>query len=138
MARDRSGPKIDLQVLINPAPDLTCKGTILRQNDDLDTLRYQAFHYLSNPQDAQNAYVSPLTAKNLSDLPPALVILAEKDELRASGQNYADRLRSANIPTQVYCQQGIGHLAGDGARASFRARESLDVAVDRIRQMFVK
>ena len=39
IARDRSGPKIDLQVLINPATDLTCNGTLLRQNDGLDALR---------------------------------------------------------------------------------------------------
>ena len=83
-------------------------------------------------------YVSPLTAKNLSHLPPAVVILAEKDDLRAAGQKYGDRLISASVPTQVYCQMGTNHLAGDGARASLSARESLDVAVTALQNSFSK
>ena len=39
MVRDLQGPKINLQVLINPAPDLRCNGTITRQDDSLDILR---------------------------------------------------------------------------------------------------
>lgn len=42
MVRDRCGPQIHLQVLINPAPDLTCNGTLDRQHDELDLLRWQA------------------------------------------------------------------------------------------------
>ena len=129
MARDRKGPKISLQVLINPALDLTGDGTLKQQNDNLDILRWQAIQYLSDPNDANNEYVSPLIAKNLSLLPPALIVLAEKDELRDSGQKYADQLRAAGVPTQVYCQKEIGHLAGNGARASLCAQESLNIAV---------
>ncbi len=138
MVRDRSGPKIDLQVLINPAPDLTSNGTIMRQNDELDTLRWQAFQYLSDLNDVNNPYVSPLVANDLRNLPTALVLLAEKDALRDAGEKYADRLRAAGVPTQVYCQKGIGHLAGDGARASLTARESLDIAVTALQKAFSK
>jgi acetyl esterase len=136
MSRDRCGPKIDLQVLINPAPDLTCNGTILRQNDPLDVLRLQAFHYLADPKDANHPYVSPLIATSLKELPEAVVILAEKDELYEMGLSYANRLQEAKIPTEVYCQKGIGHLAGHGARAAPQAQESLDIAVDRIKNIF--
>ncbi len=136
MARDRSGPTIELQVLINPAPDLTCNGTILRQNDSMDMLRWQAVQYLSDPNDINNPYVSPLIASDLSKLPPAIVILAEQDDLREAGQKYADRLLAAGVPTHVYCQQGINHLAGHGAKASPRARESLDVAVKHLQGAF--
>lgn len=136
MNRDRSGPKINLQVLINPAPDLTCKGTIERQNDSLDMLRWQATQYLSDPNDINNPYVSPLVATNLSNLPPAVIILAEKDDLREAGQKYADLLQAAGIPTYVYCQQGVNHLAGHGAKASSYARESLDVAIAQIQEAF--
>jgi acetyl esterase len=129
MIRDRNGPKPVLQVLINPAPDLTCEGTLERKDDALDMLRWQAVQYLSDPKDANHPYVSPLSADDLSDLPNAVLILAEKDDLRDAGQKYADRLGAAGVPTEVYCQHGIGHLAGDGAKASLRARVSLDVAV---------
>jgi len=48
------------------------------------------------------------------------------------------RLVSAGVPTNVYIQCGIGHLAGDGARASLVARESLDVAVASLRGVFFR
>ncbi len=136
MARDRKGPKIHLQVLINPATDLTCNGTLQRQNDALDILRWQAVQYLSDLSDADNAYVSPLSAPDLGHLPPAVVILAEKDDLRESGQKYAERLISAGIPTLIYTQKDTNHLAGHGARASQQAKESLDVAVKALREAF--
>ncbi len=136
MVRDRQGPKIDLQVLVNPAPDLTCGGTIDRQNDTIDTLRWQAAQYVARPNDIHHPYVSPLIAKNLSFLPPAVVILAELDELRQAGKQYAEKLQAANVPVQVYCQPGVGHLAGDGARASLRAQESLNFAISALKQAF--
>jgi len=136
MARDRSGPSIDLQVLINPAPDLTCDGTIFRKNDSLDNLRWQAFQYLSDPQDANHPYVSPLKAEDLSSLPPALILVAEQDDLRIAGEQYGHRLQAAKVPVQIYCQKGVNHLAGDGARASSKAEESLNVAISAIQDTF--
>jgi acetyl esterase len=136
MARDRNGPKIDLQVLINPAPDLTCNGTLTRQDDSLDVLRWQALQYLSDPKDSSHPYVSPLVAPDLSRLPQTLILLAEQDDLRDPGQKYADRLKTAGTPTQVYCQKGINHLAGDGARASIRAQESLEVAITALQDSY--
>lgn len=136
MARDLNGPKIDLQVLINPNPDLSCNGTLERQDDALDTIRWQAIQYLADPADANHPYVSPLLASDLSHLPAAVVLLGETDELREAGQRYADRLHSANVPVLVYCQPGVGHLAGHGARASLQARESLDVAVMALQEAF--
>ncbi len=129
MARDRKGPQITLQVLINPAPDLTGKGTLERRNDAEDVTRWQALQYVTDPKEVYNPYVSPAVAPNLSGLPRAVVILAEKDELREDGQKYADRLIAAGVPTTIYTQLGIGHLAGNGARASALAQASLNVAV---------
>lgn len=136
LARDRQGPKIILQVLINPSPDLTGGGTIQPQGDALDTIRWYASQYVSDPKDAGNPYVSPMVAKDLSHLPPAVVILAEHDDLRGDGQKYADRLKAEGVETQVYTQWGIGHLAGDGARASYRAKESLDITATSLRRAF--
>lgn len=138
MVRDQLGPKIDLQVLINPAMDLRCNGTLEEQNDELDILRWQAAQYLSDPNDANNPYVSPLITCDLSRLPQTLMLVAEKDGLRIEGENYAQRLANADVLTTVYCQKGIGHLAGDCARASVQARESLDVAVDALKRVFHK
>lgn len=138
MARDRKGPLIDLQVLINPSPDLTGNGTIQRQDDFLDRIRWYATQYVTDADHVNHPYVSPITAKDLTRLPAAVVILAEKDDLCVDGQKYAERLISAGISTKVYTQLGVGHLAGNGARASEEALESLDVAVAYLREVFLK
>ena len=128
LVRDRKGPAIDLQVLINPVIDLTSAG-LQRQGDALDNERWYTAQYIQNPQDLINPYASPIMSENLSNLPPTLILLAEKDVFRKDAQKYADRLTTAGIPTNTYTQWGVGHLAGNGARASLLARESLDVAV---------
>jgi acetyl esterase len=137
MVRDQHGPKIDLQVLINPALDLRCNGIIEKQNDELVTLRWQAAQYLLNPNDINNPYVSPLVANDLSNLPEAVVLLAENDDLREAGEKYAQRLKASGICTFVYTQKGIGHLAGYAAKASSQAIESLEVAVYALRNAFL-
>ncbi|MBA3956838.1 MAG: GNAT family N-acetyltransferase [Parachlamydiaceae bacterium] len=136
LARDRNGPKIDLQVLINPSTDLASLGSLERRNDTLDRFRWYARQYVEDPNDINSPYVSPLLAEDLTNLPPALILLAEKDELRSEGQRYADRLTTAGIPTTIYTQFGVGHLASDGARASVKAQESLNVAVEALKNTF--
>lgn len=138
LARDRKGPNIDLQVLINPVIDNTWSGTIQRQNDELDIERWYTTQYVTNPKDVYSPYVSPNFARDLTHLPSALIILAENDMFRKDAQSYADRLRLSGISTNVYTQWGVGHLAGNGARASKLAQESLDVAVAVLRGTFRK
>jgi len=135
-ARDRKGPKIELQVLINPVVDNTWGGTLQPQGDEFDSERWIATQYVKDPKDTSNPYVSPIFAKDLSNLPPALIILAEKDMFRKDAQKYADRLLASGVHTNVYTQYGIGHLAGNGARASKQAQQSLDVAVAALRGAF--
>jgi acetyl esterase len=136
MARDRQGPNIAMQVLINPSPDLSCDPSTDWPGDIRDGLEWIGLHYFSTPEDVFHPYASPQLAQDLSNLPDAVVLLAEKDYLLASGQKFADALQTAGVPTFVYCQKDIGHLAGQGARASLAARESLDVAVRELRKVF--
>lgn len=136
LARDRKGPPIDLQVLINPVIDNTWGGTLQPQGDEFDTERWIATQYVMEPKDTSSPYVSPNFAKDLTHLPPALILLGENDMFRKDAQKYADRLRASGVPTNVYIQWGVGHLAGNGARASRLARESLDVAVAALRGEF--
>lgn len=138
MVRDLQGPKIDLQVLINPAPDLRCNGTIAPQDDSLDILRWQASQYVSASEEVNNPYVSPLNASDLSNLPTTLILLAEKDELRSDGECFAERLKESGVSIFIYLQKDIGHLAGHGARASLQAKGSLEVAVTALKSAFLK
>lgn len=136
LARDRKGPKIDFEVLINPVVNNTWGGTLQPQGDEFDAERWVALQYVVTAQDTFNPYISPLLAEDVSNLPPTLIILAEKDMFRKDASCYGDRLRACGVPTNIYTQFGIGHLAGNGGRASALAQESLDVAVAALRGAF--
>ncbi|MCH9632376.1 MAG: Carboxylesterase NlhH [Chlamydiae bacterium] len=138
MTRDRSGPKISFQALINPAPDLTCKGTIAPTGDKLDILRWQASMYVRSPEEVYNSYVSPILAEDFSNIPPAIVMLAEHDDLYQDGLAFAEKLKNHGVPVNIYCQWGAHHLAADGAKASQQATESLDIVCIALKNAFHK
>jgi acetyl esterase len=54
-------------------------------------------------------YAAPLVAKDLSGLPPALVILGGCDMLRDEGRAYAARLRREGIDVDEVCYRGQPH-----------------------------
>lgn len=54
-------------------------------------------------------YASPLLADDLSGLPPAVVLTAERDSLRPDGEQYADRLEAAGIEVTRDCTPGADH-----------------------------
>jgi acetyl esterase len=77
--------------------------------------------------------VSPFHAKDLSGLPPALVITAGFDPLRDEGRAYAEAMRSAGIDAEHVCAEGSMHgfinVTG-GLKASARM---MALAVERLR-----
>lgn len=54
--------------------------------------------YLQRKTDAMHPYASPLRARDLSGLPPTLVITAGFDPLRDDGWAYAERLQKTDVP----------------------------------------
>ena len=83
--------------------------------DRLLTARAQAFFtacYLRDASDAHNPLASPLLAEDLSDLPPALIITAEKDVLRDEGEAYGRNLNAAGVDVVVTRYNGMIHDFG--------------------------
>ena len=102
--------------------------------------------YLSDPEQARDPLVSPLlaTVDELRGMPPATLITAEYDILRAEGEAYASKLRQAGVPVNERMFAGCDHmfthlgpddsaeqawqLMEDGLREAFRI-EVADVVV---------
>jgi acetyl esterase len=114
-ARDENGPPLALQVLIYPVTNLADFGTEsyidFAQGYHLSLAAMEWFrdHYLARPEDALSIEASPLFAKDLSGLPPALVITAECDVLRDEGEAYAERLRAAGVAVKLTRYAGMIH-----------------------------
>ena len=74
-------------------------------------------HYLSPAERRFNPLASPLLADDLGGLPSGLVVTAEHDPLRAEGERYAHRLRSAGTPVELVRFDDVPHgffsLAGE-------------------------
>ena len=102
------------QLLAYPPTDATCRlpahqlfaeGFLLSER----TIQWFLDHYVADRSLETEPRVSPLFAKDLSGLPPALVLTAGFDPLRDEGRAYADRMRSAGVTVEYVCAQGSLH-----------------------------
>jgi acetyl esterase len=113
--RDEGGPLIVGQLLIYPVADYHTPGTpSYRENADgygltRDTMVWFWNHYITDPSEAAAPYVSPLRARDLGSLPPALVVTAEYDPLRDEGEYYAEKLRAAGTRAITSRWDGMNH-----------------------------
>lgn len=62
-------------------------------------MKYYWSHYVERNIDRVHPYAAPNMRKDVSGLPPALVVTAGYDPLRDEGREYAKRLRDAGVPT---------------------------------------
>jgi len=138
-ARDRNGPKILCQGLIYPATNLSALDTqshkdfsegFFLTNQALEWFRSQ---YVPKPAVRTDPYVSPLLAKDLRNLPPAVVITAQFDPLRDEGEAYAEKLRQAGVPVELVRYDGMLHGFISFVGLMDQAAEALDLIAARVK-----
>jgi acetyl esterase len=103
-AREAGGPALAFQLLVYPATDQRYGFASVERNGEGYLLTRQAMeyfrgHYLPRRQDWDDWRASPLLARSLAGLPPALVITAGFDPLVDEGRAYAERLAAEGVQT---------------------------------------
>jgi acetyl esterase len=113
-ARD-SGLRLQAQVLVNPALDLTetafdyASMTQHAHSPMLTIEQIRLFQRLAIPPGTDPRAVSPLHSDDLSGLAPALVVVPTLDPVADHGRRYAERLREAGTPAQLTEHLGATH-----------------------------
>ncbi len=114
LSRDRKGPKIKFQLLVCGAFDYNPNTTSYKENAtgyglEATQMIWYWKQYLRNESDRTDPSAAPLQSRDLSGLPPALIIGAEYDILRDEARAYAKRLSEANVNAQYNEYSGMGH-----------------------------
>jgi acetyl esterase len=141
-ARNRGGPKLVLQVLAFAATDLASLDTdsYLQNNAEAGLTREKVIYfrdqYLQGPADRINPYVSPLRAADHHSLPPALIIVGEKDVARDDGLHYGAALEKSGVRVRTVMLSGQGHAVVPWATASEQARPALDATVQALKEAY--
>jgi len=114
-ARDARGPAIALQVLVYPIVDMSSADTPSHREFAEDhfltrsAMDWFARQVFNSPAETTNPDASPMLAKDLGGLPPALIITAECDPLRDEGEAFARRLQSSGVPVTLTRYDGMIH-----------------------------
>jgi len=120
-ARD-AGVKLAGQLLAYPVTDVTGRYADAAENARYPSrqenasgyflsravMAWFAHHYLGDAR-GDDWRVSPLRAKNLAGVAPAIVCTAFFDPLRDEGQAYADALEAAGVATKRHHGLGLIH-----------------------------
>jgi acetyl esterase len=141
LARDEGYPKLAHQLLIYPctAPEPEtpshrkfAEGYLLTRN----TITWFYRQYLRSPKESNDFRFAPLIAEDLSNLPPALVLVAGYDPLRDEGTDYARRLIEAGNRVTLTNYEGMihGFLLMGGALDA--ARRALKQSAEALRDAF--
>jgi len=114
VARDDGGPALAFQWLLYPATDMTADNASRRDFGEGYLLSAKAIawfeaQYLADPGQRTDFRASPQLAASHEGLPPALVQTGGFDPLRDEGRAYAETLKTAGVPVEYVCYDGMIH-----------------------------
>lgn len=129
LARNEGHPRLAFQLLVYPctAPEPEspshrkfAEGYVLTRN----TITWFYKQYARSPKEFHDFRFAPLVADDLSNLPPALLLVAGFDPLRDEGVEYAKRMIEAGNRVTLVNYEGMIHgfyLMGAAVDAAKRA-----------------
>jgi acetyl esterase len=140
LAKREGGPAPAAQLLLYPSVD----RTVVRPSMELfadgfflsrDDVEWYTRQYLGEHGKVTDPLVSPLLAKDVSGLAPALVVTAGFDPLRDEGEAYAAALRAAGTPSMLRRFDGLIHGFINLVGLSRACREALIEVAGALRAM---
>ena len=142
-ARDNNGPKLRLQLLAYPVTDAIGRAESYRRYEDgyglnAATMEWFFDHYPPDNASRADWRVSPLRAKSLAGLPPALVITAGYDPLRDEGRAYAARLHQEGTQADLMEFGGMLHGFLSSPMLLHGARRGTSLAAATLREALVQ
>ena len=113
-ARDKKAFPIHSQLLIYPVIDTDFETQSYRDcAEDFgltrDVMKWFWRQYIGDSLSTENPLAAPGKSTDLTNLPPASILLAEYDILRDEGLNYARRLEQAGNPVHLKQYEGLLH-----------------------------
>jgi acetyl esterase/lipase len=96
-----------------------------------DTMRAMTLNYVGDEENLADPYAIPARAE-LSGLPPTFILTSERDDLRASGESFAEQATDAGVTVRSIVEPGSqhGHLnqphSASGQRSIGRIADWLD------------
>jgi len=143
MSKDKSPGLIDLQILIYPILNLAHLETDSYNNfaTGYGLTKQQMSHiikaYVKNSSDLTNQLASPIYSKDLSNLPPTLIISAKFDILRDEGETYAKKLKESGISVNYIRYDTMAHGFITANRFVSEAEKAIDDIVAELKKTFV-
>ena len=140
MARDRGGPRLVYQLLIYPTLDVTAHSAsrVLSRDPILtnDAVLATTSVYVPVNADLANPYISPVSEKNLGNLPPALILTGAEDPGRDEADRYASELKEAGVAADVSRYPNSIHGFFLMAGALEAGKKSIDQIAAALKQAF--
>lgn len=142
-ASEQGGPAFEAQILIYPVTDLSFSSVSHQVNGEgyfltRESMVWFSQQYLAKEEDKLNFYAAPILAKDLSQLPPTLVITAEYDPLRDEGAAYAERLKEDGVTVEYTCYEGMIHGFFWMAGIMDKGKQSIDHVAKYLHSAFNK
>jgi acetyl esterase len=140
--RDEGGPALAGQLLVYPMTWIRApvEGSMAVNGEGYfltaSAVAWFESRYLSDPDHASHPHASPLLAKDLSSLPPALVITAEFDPLLDQGEAYANRMSEDGVA--VTHSRYPGAIHGFFGMPVSIGRRAMQEAANWLKQVFRK
>ena len=102
------------QLLLYPATDFSMELESMKKYNDVPFITSkdcEIFNdlYMNKNSNEKEEYLYPVKAKNLSNLPPAYIEVAQYDCLHDGGVNYAELLKKSNVHVQLEETEGTMH-----------------------------